>query len=220
MLTETGSFCLEEADILHVKADSSVLVIEHDEEHSTIDYVAERHTMHKVSSCLGDFYLDPTAPQYGRAQGLQECVGYLQTYSDRRHQHGPCSTVFGNRYAAMHARMNSSDRGSDDRYYGMETLISTRSINNAVYEKVRRAGGRNVLGEMGDADWKKIELEILNSVDSKLRKVREDLDKVWYDVPEPGWDDFYEDILYASQGIGNEAIIEALGRMHGRKLQS
>ncbi|KAF9694123.1 hypothetical protein EKO04_008027 [Ascochyta lentis] len=214
-----GSLEVEEVDILHVKSNSSVIVIEDDPDEPRVKYVAGRHTMLKVSSWLGDFYLDPTAPQYGRPQGLQRCDEYLQRYTDLRRQHGPWSCVFGTRYKAMQSRMSTSIPGSEEWYHCIETHTALRSINNVVYQVVKDAGGPSLLREAGDTVWRTVEDTVVNGVDKKLRELRCDMDQIWYSTRLSLWVDFYEEALYRSHDDGNAAIMNALVRMSGQELK-
>ncbi|KZM20604.1 hypothetical protein ST47_g8233 [Ascochyta rabiei] len=215
-----GSFEVEEVDILHVKSNSSVIVIAHNAEEPEVKSVAERHTMLKVSSWLGDSYLDPTAPQYGRPQGPQRCDEYLQKYADMRQQHGPWSYGFGTRYAAMQRRMGTSTPGSKEWYYRMQSQIAMRTINNVVHRVVAEAGGPSVLREASETVWRITEDLALDGVDRKLREFRDDMDRIWHGTRSALWIDFYEDALYRSQGDGDVAIMTALNRMSDQNIDS
>ncbi|KAJ4339730.1 hypothetical protein N0V95_007696 [Ascochyta clinopodiicola] len=215
-----GSFEVKEVDMLHVKSDSNIVVIAHDPVEPEVRYVAERHTMLKVSSWLGDFFLDPTAPQYGRPQGPQRCDEYFQRYTDLRQEHGPWSCGFGARYAVLQEHTATSTPGSQGWYHRVQSQIAMRTINNVVHQVVEEAGGPRVLKEASETVWRATEDMVLDVLDRRLRELRGDMDRIWHDTRSALWVDFYEDALYRSQGDGNVAIMKTLNRMSDENPES
>lgn len=183
-------------------------VIEDDKSEShrhQVNIVPECHTMFKLSSLLGDFYLDPTAPQYGRPEGAKECNEYLHTYTDERERHSLLSSAFGARLANMQERKatissNTPESNTRDWYCGMQKQMAIRTTNNVVYQRTSRAGEPQALREASDVSWKRIEQATIDNMEDDFQELRGRMDRIWFSVLSYLHQEHYEDVLYRVQG--------------------
>lgn len=173
--------------------------------------------MFLLSSTLGDYFLDPTAPQYGRAQGKQECNEYLQKYGHPGYR-VPQTTGFGSRYRKMLYCASKSDEGSPDWCGSIFKRVIARTINDSVYEEIQRAGGLVVFTDGSDLAWQAVEAGILSRLESDLSVLRHEMSWVGYeDLSNDNLIVSYLGLLNQPTGPGHHKKEEALRRMEAEQ---
>ncbi|KAH6611828.1 hypothetical protein C7974DRAFT_418741 [Boeremia exigua] len=189
--------------------------------------LAQKHSMFQLSSeLLGRVMLDPTAPQYGHAQGWRFSDDYPDAYRDAaprvRELCRPSRQRYGQAYVRHRVYVESWRAGRvGSANWPAVCLAVVRHTNNIVYERVEEAGGPQVVRSADDETWLRIEGDIVDRIENRMRTLMaevEELEGRGY-TGERRREGFWE-LVTASQGPGNIALVKLLSVVYGDELLS
>ncbi|KAF2125202.1 hypothetical protein P153DRAFT_300742 [Dothidotthia symphoricarpi CBS 119687] len=160
----------------------------------------------------GGIYIDPSAEQYGRAQGLRPVATYPQDDSlrcaDEEHEE-----VIGQQYRAHLARLHDYDDLGDLR---SEAYI--RTLHNICFEELRKRGGPAIFLGIDDIEFAAVEQQVVDTVKAGLDRVRNNFDCILWSDTNPLRFREYEKVTRNCMGQGHMAALEALEQMSGAQL--
>ncbi|KAI4930057.1 hypothetical protein J4E85_004681 [Alternaria conjuncta] len=226
----TPSIEAHEAHVDHVEPDQEVEVAYWQEEGSEPPMlrlpVAAWHSMFRITptdehnSCRPEkparlngtgTYLDPTAPQYGRDQGLRD-AGVYHTLSPESKTLS--FTSLGYHYYECQSEEEKDVGRTPIRALEMEAYI--RTLNNAIYKVVEDVGGRAELFDMSPTDFEAILELMATQARSDLLDVAEQLYFLDYtrtqDIEEGSSGDIirYQAVADGCMGAGHRRFLRAL----------